>query len=95
MGVISVPGVVRIGDKSSGHDIYEPEPLIEGSSNVLVNGKSCGRKGDKYSTHIDHSDIIFEGSSSVFVNGVPIARKGDKLTPDGTVDECSSDVFVN
>jgi uncharacterized Zn-binding protein involved in type VI secretion len=77
-----MPSVARIGDSNSGHDLFPPTSLIEGSDNVLTNGIPTARIGDSFIVHCApmegcHSDVVTSGSGTVLVNGKPIARVGD------------------
>lgn len=92
--------VTRIGDYSTGHGhCWSSVPLKEGSSNVFINGKSCGRAGDHYPIHggcPDHDPdqcFISKGSSTVFVNGKSIGRVDDPAYKD-TVKEGSPNVYA-
>lgn len=70
--------------------------LLEGSSNVFVNGESMVRKGDKVSSHgrTNHSAaVMIEGSGTVFCNNRPVCRKGHKATC-GHQATGSSNVFL-
>ena len=54
--------------------------LIQGSSNVIVNGKPAVRLHDHVAGHglSPHSGpIMIKGSGTVFVNGKPLCRAGD------------------
>ena len=75
-----------------------PAPLIEGSPNVIINGRLAGRVGDHYSTHgcvthPGHQDVIVVGSSKVVINGKPAARIGDAVSLGGTVQDGSGNVI--
>lgn len=70
--------------------------LLEGSSNVFVNGKSLVRRGDRVQSHgrANHSAAkMVEGSSTVFCNGKPVCRRGHKATC-GHPATGSSNVFI-
>lgn len=102
-----MPAVGRVGDEC-GHippptPDWSPHKIEEGSSNVFVNGKACGRKGDDVTIHKkgktthfpdDKFPTIAEGSGSVFVNGKAIARKGDKLDCGSEIKAGSGNVFA-
>ena len=69
-----MPGITRKSSDSAGG------PLIQGSGNVLVNGKPAVRKGDAVAGHgkAPHAaPVMIEGSGTVFVNGKPVCRAGD------------------
>lgn len=58
-------------------------PIIEGSSNVKIEGLAAARKGDAIQAHGDsphNKATIAEGSSKVKINGIPAARVGDAAT---------------
>lgn len=57
--------------------------VIEGSSNVFVNGKPMSFINAKIQPHGSsphNSARISQGSKTVFVNGKAVARSGDKAT---------------
>lgn len=73
-----MPGVVR----NSGTDIAGG-PLIQGSSNVFVEGRPIVRIGDRVAGHgrgPHAGPVMAQGSGSVFSNGIPICRAGDVAT---------------
>lgn len=92
-------GVVRLGDKDSGHDSFPPRAVISASSNVTANGIGVVRLGDAWEFHTDghtvHDAICSSGSSSVFVNGLPIVMIGSSLSCGGFCVEGSSNVTAN
>tara|TARA_R110002074_G_scaffold3462_1_gene18369 strand:- start:10678 stop:11484 length:807 start_codon:yes stop_codon:yes gene_type:complete len=63
----------RVGDSTVPHGIPQPSrgcvphvtPLVEGSSNVLINGQPAGRVNDSHSCGVK----IVSGSSKVSING--------------------------
>jgi uncharacterized Zn-binding protein involved in type VI secretion len=70
-----MPGIARDNGKDIAGGV-----LIQGSSNVFVNGKPAVRKGDLVATHgkPPHAGPKMVGSSSsVFVNGKGVCRAGD------------------
>ena len=94
-----MPAVTRLSDNSTGHDSCPPVPLITASANVFVNGRGCGRVGDKYASHScpdhsPHSGEISSGSSTVFVNNISVGRIGHAVSCGGSVAEGSGNVFV-
>lgn len=94
-----MPSATRQGDKDTGHDLCPPRSLSSGSSNVLINGKPAGRKGDPYPVHgckyhSPHAGNISSGSNSVFINGKPAARVGDSVSCGGSVATGSDDVSI-
>jgi len=92
-------GVVRLGDQSSGHDGFPPQPSTSASSDVFADSLGVVRLGDQWAPHTDgvtiHDGVQAEGSSDVFVNGLPIARIGDAISCGSFCAEGSSDVFAN
>lgn len=89
----------RQGDNCTGHDSCPAVPLVECSSDVIINGRGAGRQGDHYAVHgclvhPGHPDVIVSGSSTVFINGRPAARKGDSVSLGGSVAQGSDDVFI-
>lgn len=70
--------------------------LLEGSSNVFVNGKNIVRIGDKVASHgvSNHSAVrMVQGSSTVFCNGKPVCRRGH-IASCGHQATGSSNVFL-
>ena len=49
--------------------------MVEGSSDVFINGKPAARLGDK-----TNCGVVVRGSSNVFINGKPMARVGDNTS---------------
>ena len=68
-------------------------PIVSGSPNVFINGRSAARVGD-IATCNGPLDKISEGSASVFINGKPAARMGDRTEHGGVVIIGSSNVFI-
>ena len=104
-----MPGIVRLGDLSSGvaenpADPWPATALVNaGQSSVYADGILVGVVGGSFATHTRGSTTHFvniqrkvsSGSPNVFVENQPLARSGDSVA-DG--DEClgsSSDVFAN
>ena len=91
-------GVVRLGDKCSGHDCYPSRANDEASNNVFVNGRGVHRVGDHWATHCCpppcHDGVASSGSSTVFVNGKPACRIGDKVSCGSTMATGSNNVFI-
>jgi len=72
---------------------------VEGSPNVIINGRSAGRVGDHYASHgcvahPGHQDVIAAGSSKVEINGKPAARTGDTVSIGGAVQDGSDNVII-
>lgn len=92
-------GVARLKDICTGHGDFPPRPIIEGSSNVFVNGKPCARIGDELDVHCNmdpscHKGNVATGSGSVFANGIGVGRLGDKVSCGGTIATASGNVFA-
>lgn len=68
--------------------------LKEGSSNILINGKSAVRVGDKLTCKVDQEPAVAEGSSTVLFNGKPAARFGDAIEKGGSINQGSSNVLI-
>jgi uncharacterized Zn-binding protein involved in type VI secretion len=94
-----MPAATRLNDNSTGHDACPPVPLVEGSPNVIINGRPAGRLGDHYASHgcvihPGHQDVIAAGSSKVVINGRPAARVGDAVSIGGAVQNGSGNVII-
>ena len=94
-----MPGVVRLGDRCSGHDCFPPRPCISASPNVFTNGKGTHRVGDSWAKHCCgkhcHTGIAVNGSSTVLVNGKGVFRQGDLINCGSKGNECSPNVIAN
>lgn len=89
--------VARVGDIHGGHQCFSPTPAIQGSSNVIVNGRPCLTVGSQFMPHgcpNPHPVVAATGSSLVYVNGRPITRVGDKTVCRATIIVGSSNVFA-
>ena len=86
-----MPDVTRLGDLSTGHGSFPPQPSIAASSKVLASGKGVVRQGDAYAVHSNgsssHGGVAQTGSSKVLVSGKQIMRVGDPIN-------CGSSVMV-
>lgn len=94
-----MPKAARLGDLGSGHECFPPSPAIEGSSDIIINGRPAVRVGDAYVAHgcnscIPHPRNAAEGSSTVNFNGRPAVRVGDGINCGGKAQIGSSNVFV-
>lgn len=67
--------------------------IIEGSQNVLTNGKRTARIGDKVLCALHQLQTIATGSRTVLVNGRGIARKGDAISCGATIVQGSANVL--
>jgi uncharacterized Zn-binding protein involved in type VI secretion len=53
--------------------------IIQGASNVMVNGLPVARMSDIVIRGDGHSGIIIGGSSTVMANGLPVARMSEEF----------------
>lgn len=87
--------IARVGDKTTGHGCHPPQTIVEGSSNVFLNGIPVARVGDRVSAHTcgnnTHDGVIMAGVSNIFVNGQEIALIGSPVSCGGAVAQGSSD----
>jgi len=94
-----MPKAARLGDLGSGHGCFPPSPAIEGSSDIIINGKPAVRVGDAYIAHgcnscIPHPRNAAQGSSTVNFNGKPAVRVGDGINCGGKAQTGSGNVFI-
>ena len=79
-----MPGVVRLGDKCSGHGCHPPRPNVQGSPNVFICGLPAHRIGDNWASHRcgdnSHGGVTVRSSGTVFCNGMGLARVGDEIS---------------
>lgn len=100
-----MPGIVRLGDKSLGHDGYPPTPVtIPNNATFFVNGKLAATVGGSFATHTKPKSpthfegaerVITSGSNTFFIEGNKAARHGDSVADNDSCDECSPDCFIN
>ena len=95
-----MPGVVRSGDRCSGHGCWGSRSNVQASGNVYINGKGAHRLGDGWAIHCCpdlgcHSGSAASASSNVFVNGKGLARIGDSVSCGSRMMQGSSNVFCN
>lgn len=85
----------RKGDKhtcpKSGHDDGK---IIEGASQVLIEGQPAARVGDTIECADGSLQKITEGSSCVFIEGKAAARQGDSSEHGGTINSGAGQVFI-
>jgi len=82
----------RLGDLGLCSKRKKTAPAIEGSNNVLINGRPAVRQGDAYAAPV--GGVLASGSPTVFINGRPAGRIGDTITG-GWVDTTGSpNVFI-
>ncbi len=103
-----MPGGARIGDKAKGIDAHGCKvcthtvtgPAVQGSSDVIINGKPAVRKGDGGIHGICCGTNTWHaagGSTTVFINGKPAYRLKDTSVHCGGRGELingSSDVII-
>lgn len=88
--------ISRIGDISLGEDVgckLVPTQIMNGSSNVFVNGKAAATIGSRLFSHlcfrgeqlVAHTNrAISDGSPTVFINGQAAASIGSKIIATAT-----------
>lgn len=92
-----MPGVVRLGDKCTGHNGYPSRPNDEASTKVFVNNRGVHRLGDHWPQHCNnncHQGFASSSSGSVFADGIGVCRIGDSVNCGSSMMEGSSDVFA-
>lgn len=94
-----MPKAARLGDIGAGHACFPPTPIISGSGDVSINGRSAARKGDPLLLHgcgncPPHPRSISAGSGTVSINGKPAARASDGIGCGGSVSAGSGDVLI-
>ena len=92
-----MPGIVRLGDKCSGHGCWPPRSNNEASSNVFVNDLGVHRLGDSWEIHCCescHSGVASSSSLTVFCNSKGVCRIGDSVSCGSTMVEGSIDTFA-
>lgn len=92
----------RIGDATSGHGPWPPRLAVEGSQDVIINGRGAVRAiKDQYPIHClvppvvaCHQLAVAVGSSTVIINGFPATRTGDQIQCGEFVVIGSEDVLI-
>ena len=100
-----MPGVVRIGDSSTGENGYPATALVDTpQTSVYIDGALAGVVGASYATHSkphapthyqDAERVITGGSTTVIVEGKGLARIGDPVADGDTAAAGSSDVIAS
>lgn len=72
--------LIRVDDPTS-----HGGKVLEGSANMIVDGKPVARVGDKVSCPIHGDTTIDSGSPTYLVDGKPTARDGDKTACGATL----------
>lgn len=99
---------IKLGAARAGLDLtlgrnhnWTPVTAINGSPNVIVNGKQAIRVGDPFPQHFftpgapgdPHTSVSAQGSTTVFVNGLSLSR-GPTIGPSfgGDQTSCSDSI---
>jgi len=78
--------VSRLGDKGNGVCSCHDSPknavgtIINGSANVIINGKPCAMLSDKLVAPCGHIGMIINGASKTLTNGKPTAYLGSNFS---------------
>lgn len=87
-----MPGIARQGDftttHSCGGSTHIINFIVDGSSNVFVNGKNTAFEGSL----IICGDTLGVGSNNVYINGKSVSRLNDKTTFHNGV--CSESIII-
>lgn len=92
-----MPGVVREGDRCSGHGGFPPQLPKQGSPDIIVNNRKVIRNTDIRIEHSDGDsthDGIYIGTGTVYGNNLAIQKQGDRISCGSTCQECSGDVSI-
>jgi uncharacterized Zn-binding protein involved in type VI secretion len=100
-----MPGIVRIGDMSTGHGCFPPTPLIASPvSKTYVQGARVGVVSPNayHATHSCGTTVhpqpaaraYVGGSSNTFIEGFPAIRIGDNIACGDAVGQGSSNTFI-
>lgn len=98
-----MPALTRKGDIGSGHGCHFPPTVaVEGSPDVLIDGKPALRAGDAYAAHgcpscpkPSHGRKLSAGSPTVFINGRAAGRVGDAIDCGGKASIGSPTVILD
>lgn len=96
-----MPGILRLGDRCSGHGpCWEPRKNTEGSQDVFADGLPVHRLGDRWETHgtgdcDSHDGKLASGSESVLTNGLPTGRIGDSVNCGSVAVTGSETIIIN
>lgn len=69
-------------------------PIIEGSPDVLIEGKPAARVGDKAQCEVGGPDTIVVGSPMVLINGKPAAILGSKTAHGGVIVAGAGEILI-
>ena len=81
--------LIRVDDATS-----HGGKVLEGSANMIVDGKPVAREGDKVSCPIHGDTTIDSGSATYLVDGKPTARDGDKTACGATLKATQDHYFI-
>ena len=88
----------RIGDYSSGHGPFVPQPSSSGSANVKINGIGAMNIDSAFPIHcvgpVCHPSKMAAGSATVMINGKPASRIGDSIDCGETLIMGSGNVLI-
>lgn len=89
----------RLGDMHTcpareGKKPHKGGPIIEGSPDVLIEGKPAARLGDKAQCEAGGPDTIVQGAPMVLINGRPAAIIGSTTAHGGVVVAGAGDVLI-
>lgn len=93
-------GAARLSDLCTGHGCWPSRPNVQGSPDVIVNGRPAHRQGDLWAVHCCpaipecHSSSLAAGSPVVFTNGRQQGRINDPVACGSKVLTGSPNVFV-
>lgn len=80
--------LIRVDDPTS-----HGGKVVEGSENMIIDGKPVARVGDKVSCPIHGDTTIDSGSPTYIVDGKPTARDGDKTACGATL-KATQDLYL-
>lgn len=69
-------------------------PILEGSPDVLIEGKPAARVGDKAQCEVGGPDTIVDGAPMVLINGKPAATLDSKTAHGGVVVAGAGQVLI-
>ncbi len=90
---VATVGSMHVCPMCSGTVPHVGGTIIQGESNVLVNGNPVATMGS-ICTCIGAIGTVIQGSPTVFVNGKPIACVGDMTQHGGIITSGSPNVFI-
>ena len=87
-------GDMHICPAHEGGKAHRGGVIIEGSSDVLIEGKRAARVGDKAACEAGGPDIVIEGAAMVQINGKPAAKVGSKTAHGGEIVSGALEVLI-